>query len=78
MKKHLFKLERIDYTNSSSFYIVAEYILNVYDSLKPKYNLKYTYNKTTGILEVYGDEKIVYVETNVTILDIRKKKLDSL
>ena len=82
MKKHLFKLERLQYYghgHNSTFLINADIIYNVYDNNDVlSNNLKYTYNTKTGILSVLSDTKEVYVETNVTLLDIRKKKLDSL
>lgn len=75
-------LNKYSSSGISEYYIKCLYIINVYKHLSEDGNkfilLSFDYNTKSNILRVIGDYDTIYVETNLTKTDIRKKKLISL
>jgi hypothetical protein len=75
-------LSKNSITSIREYYIKCEYVLNVYHHLSNDGEkfilLSFDYNTRTNILRVLGYYDEIFVETNLTKTDIRKKKLISL
>lgn len=68
--------------SKNSITSISEYVLNVYCHLSNDGEkfilLSFDYNMKSNILRVIGDYDEIFVETNLSKSDIRKKKLSSL
>lgn len=75
-------LSKNSITSISEYYIKCEYVINVYHHLSNDGEkfilLSFDYNMKSNILRVIGDYDEIFVETNLSKSDIRKKKLSSI